>query len=250
MQQQQQLIVLTGLPGSGKSTFTAALTARRPEFVRVSQDVLRSRPRCEKLARSTLAAGGSAVIDRTNIDAKQRGHWLKIASNSGRAVRVTAIYCQIDPNACIDRIRKRTEHETNPSPAVVNVMKNRVRAPQEAEGFAEVLVVASDMDIAALVERFGGVAAAGHVLGGGGGEATTGAPAGGGAAAMPAGRGAAAIDLTAARYSFTRAAGPEAAAAPAAPEAAAPPAAAVVGGGSSKRRRLSSFRLRDLSPGG
>ena len=241
MQQQQQLIVLSGLPGSGKSTFTAALTARRPEFVRVSQDALGTRPRCEKLARSTLAAGVSAVIDRTNIDAKQRGHWLKIASNSGRAVRVTAIYCQIDPNACIDRIRKRTEHETNPSPAVVNVMKNRVRAPQEAEGFPEVLVVASDMDIAALVERFGGVAAAGHVLGGGGGEATTGAPAGGGAAA---------IDLTASRYSFTRAAGPEAAAAPAAPEAAAPPAAAVVGGGSSKRRRLSSFRLRDLSPGG
>ena len=57
-------------------------------FVRVCQDLLKSRPKCEKATREALAAGRSAVIDRTNLDTKQREAWVAIAAAARSRTRI------------------------------------------------------------------------------------------------------------------------------------------------------------------
>ncbi|GMH77628.1 hypothetical protein TL16_g07475 [Triparma laevis f. inornata] len=72
-------LILIGIPGSGKSTFSSLLPP--PRFVTICQDALGNRKKCETLCRTTLTEKeGVPVIDRTNIDVKQRSHWYNIAA--------------------------------------------------------------------------------------------------------------------------------------------------------------------------
>ncbi len=68
--------------GSGKSTFARALVDHYPNWRRCKQDELGDRHAVLFAARTALLAGQNVVIDRTNIDAKQRRTWLELARDS------------------------------------------------------------------------------------------------------------------------------------------------------------------------
>ena len=69
----QLLVVLVGMPGSGKSTFAEELISQHPEcWRRISQDVLGSRQRCIQRAKAELREGHHVLIDRCNFDESQR----------------------------------------------------------------------------------------------------------------------------------------------------------------------------------
>jgi len=67
--QHQVVIILTGLIGSGKSTFALALQKHYPNFVRCNQDDLGDRRAVESKVRQALSQGKSVCVDRTNFDA-------------------------------------------------------------------------------------------------------------------------------------------------------------------------------------
>eukprot|EP00532_Pseudo-nitzschia_australis_P011584 CAMPEP_0168235872 /NCGR_PEP_ID=MMETSP0140_2-20121125/19172_1 /TAXON_ID=44445 /ORGANISM="Pseudo-nitzschia australis, Strain 10249 10 AB" /LENGTH=310 /DNA_ID=CAMNT_0008169043 /DNA_START=241 /DNA_END=1173 /DNA_ORIENTATION=- len=92
-QQQQHyepfMILLVGLPGSGKSTFAQSLVASVPEkFCRINQDELKSRPKCERKLKQVLSVSPSQqqrlcpIIDRCNFDAQQRATWYRLAEEA------------------------------------------------------------------------------------------------------------------------------------------------------------------------
>ena len=59
------MIVLVGVPGSGKRTFADMLVKGNPSrYVRMSQDKLKTRKKCERLCRGTLEKGKIPIIDR------------------------------------------------------------------------------------------------------------------------------------------------------------------------------------------
>jgi predicted kinase len=65
-----QVLVMVGIPGSGKSTIANELVAMGWE--RVNQDDLGSRRVCETRMEDALKRGKSVVVDRCNFDISQR----------------------------------------------------------------------------------------------------------------------------------------------------------------------------------
>jgi predicted kinase len=144
-----RLVVLVGLPGSGKSTFAEQFADAG--WAVVCQDVLGNRKACEEAADAALAAGRQVVVDRTNIDTTQRAHWLRIAHAHGIGPRgIVCVHLDPPPRECERRVLARTGHPTLPptpqSAGVVRSFRRALQRPSEAEGFARVLVVRSDAD--------------------------------------------------------------------------------------------------------
>jgi adenylate kinase family enzyme len=132
-QQQQQhrqqpqpfMIVLVGIPGCGKTTFTNQLVQTMPhKFVRISQDVLGSRHKCVALLRHILNANNNTnndnnnnllcpIIDRCNFDYKQRKTWYEIGKGYDNNLPIHVIVLDHVPiQVCISRVKQRQNHET------------------------------------------------------------------------------------------------------------------------------------------
>jgi predicted kinase len=144
-----RLVVLVGVPGSGKSTFAAQFA--EAGWAVVCQDVLGNRRACEEAAAAALAAGQHVLVDRTNIDAKQRAHWVRIAHEHGVDARgMMCVHFDTPPRECERRVLARTGHPTLPptrlSAVVVRKFQGELQRPREAEGFALVIVVRNNAD--------------------------------------------------------------------------------------------------------
>lgn len=149
--QPRRILVLTGLVGSGKSTFAECLTSHYPEvYKRASQDVLGSRGAVESYVLRQLHQGYDVLIDRTNVDAQQRAHWLKLAkqfqdSPTGCCVEVYSVYFATPYEECKSRLEVRTTHETLHSPheaiKVLNIFSRQLVVPQPREGFHKLISV-------------------------------------------------------------------------------------------------------------
>lgn len=143
MTKSQEVIILVGLPGSGKSTFAHLYASTH---TRVCQDELGSRNDCLNVMRLNLKAGKSIIIDRTNINKKQRAYFLDLAKELG--VPVHCIYLESKAEECIERIKMRKEHpnlnnatEHGKIVQVVNSFNKDLELPDEAEGFLTVNTV-------------------------------------------------------------------------------------------------------------
>ena len=111
----QELFILSGLPGSGKSTYAKWLKSDRGTFV-VSSDMIRLAlnagiyPRDDQdgdyamlepvvwsLVKQAvvmlLQAGHSLAIDATNLTKARRLYWQKVARSAVPDIRVTIVWC-------------------------------------------------------------------------------------------------------------------------------------------------------------
>lgn len=136
------VVILIGLPGSGKSTFAKALEQASPHrFVRINQDALGSRAKCENAMRKVLLGGNEngvvkcPIIDRCNFNATQRRHFLDIASQFH--VSVDAIFFECSAGECVSRCENRGDtHETikpGMGRKVVNIMRKQLELPDGEE---------------------------------------------------------------------------------------------------------------------
>ncbi|GJD08885.1 Transcription factor bHLH140 [Galdieria sulphuraria] len=74
------LLMLIGIPGSGKTTFAKKLEEKG--WCRVCQDELFTRQQCENYTITHLLQGKSIVIDRCNVTKEQRAIWINLAKNA------------------------------------------------------------------------------------------------------------------------------------------------------------------------
>ncbi|KAJ1672848.1 hypothetical protein EV182_006371, partial [Spiromyces aspiralis] len=105
-----QMLVLVGLPGCGKTSFSRRMVVHTKNWVIINQDEMGSRSHCEQSAAKHLKEGKNVVIDRSNFDEDQRKVWVKIGHDFG--CPVDALFFDIDVKVCKERVKARKGHPT------------------------------------------------------------------------------------------------------------------------------------------
>lgn len=150
------LLVLVGVPGSGKSTVAERLR-KEAGWAVVSQDVLGDRRACESATAKYLRQGRNVVVDRCNFDVRQRATWLQVGcavcGGPGGFVPMT-LRLATDLEECQQRTVSRTDHPTLNGPAsaaVINRFREDFVGPKAAESFAARYVARSPAEVELLL---------------------------------------------------------------------------------------------------
>lgn len=139
-----KIIIMSGFPGSGKSTF---IKNNYSDYNIINQDELGSKAKCIELAYNFLNKDKSIVVDRTNITRKQRKIWIDI-SKEYKLEPPILIFMDLDPKICYHRICKRENHPVlskNISLSrkwkIINKFIKYLEYPSLTEGFKLVSIV-------------------------------------------------------------------------------------------------------------
>ncbi|WVF68455.1 hypothetical protein IAT40_003221 [Kwoniella sp. CBS 6097] len=165
--QPQIMLVLVGLPGSGKTTFAEALVASTETFgqdqghgygddhdqlsaddpmrrwVRASQDDAQSRRRqeCEARVRWALGEGCNVIVDRVGFDPIQRSHFISIADSMTPRPLVYCLTLSVSHPTLESRLFSRTSHPTIPDAEtglrVLRQMESQFQPPSSLPGQGE-----------------------------------------------------------------------------------------------------------------
>ncbi|OMJ12867.1 Transcription factor [Smittium culicis] len=105
-----QLLVLSGLPCSGKTVFTSALTHFFKDWVRVSRDDNSPKSKCVQDAKEALLSGKNVVVDAVNYNEAERNIYVKMALSI--YIPVDSLFFDSPCKICKTRVSKRTHHHT------------------------------------------------------------------------------------------------------------------------------------------
>lgn len=125
-----QLVLFSGLQGSGKSTFYQRRFA--DTHIRINMDMLKTRHRETLIFDACIAAKQPIVIDNTNPTPEERLRYI----TPGRAAgfRIVGYYFQSRVEDCKQRNQERPSDRIVPLPGLLGTYK-RLVLPTLAEGF-------------------------------------------------------------------------------------------------------------------
>ncbi|MEQ8172632.1 MAG: ATP-binding protein [Candidatus Eremiobacterota bacterium] len=148
----QEIIILTGFPGSGKTTYCRE---KLPDYIRISlYDLIRMVGGNKKVAKKlelkcierTLDMGFNVVIDRANITGRRRKKIIDFARKKN--VHVKAVWFSVEEHIWQERNKRRKSAEKESSPRVseqeIEAMKKEFEEPSLNEGFDELVIVKGD----------------------------------------------------------------------------------------------------------
>jgi predicted kinase len=134
-----QLIIFTGLQGSGKTSYFNAHFAGTHEHV--SRDLLRTAEREAALVSECIRSGRSFVIDNTNATRIARAPLIQQAKAAG--FEVQAYFFDTPVRTAIGRNNHRKDKKPVPVPAILRTAKYLER-PTLDEGFDEIRTITAE----------------------------------------------------------------------------------------------------------
>ncbi|XP_030369490.1 uncharacterized protein F21D5.5 [Scaptodrosophila lebanonensis] len=148
-----EMIIMVGLPGSGKSHFCETFLVSRGYKI-ANADTLGSTQACLKACRRFLEAGQSCVVDNTNVDAASRQKFLQLAAEMKiecRCFVMNLTVSQAKHNIVFRELSDTSHSKINDM--VFNMMKKKYKTPTLEEGFSKIYKInfvpkfASDKDM-------------------------------------------------------------------------------------------------------
>ena len=147
-----KVIMLIGVPGSGKTTFAHNLSLEKGYKV-ISSDVIRQTfpgikennvfPTVYEMCVNELRNGRDIILDATNITPKVRKRAWDALDAFGVKYDKVAYYFITDPNKCMERvaIRNTLPNERYLPVEVIKGYGEKIIAPAIEEGFKEIIVI-------------------------------------------------------------------------------------------------------------
>lgn len=154
---QPYILLLVGIPGSGKTSLSKSLMKARPyKYTQINQDKLGNRQNCIDKTRELLHQNKNnnnnevinkiPIIDRCNVDKKQRKYFIDIANDFNIPIDCVVFMYPVD--VCVKRCLSRIGHETigknDDAEKIVNNMAKLFIPPwidKKKEGFRNIKVV-------------------------------------------------------------------------------------------------------------
>ena len=148
-----KLIILVGIPGSGKSTYAKDYIKKNPDTLHLSSDKIREElwgsesvqgdpsevfSIMQSRAVEALKNGTDVIYDATNINRKDRSHIIDICPRFAQ-IEARIIWASIETCIRRDAERKRTVGKS-----VIDMMLKRFQPPFYDEGFDDIKIILPD----------------------------------------------------------------------------------------------------------
>lgn len=151
------VMMMVGLPASGKSTFTKIIHDQIVNIERISQDEIRTKGACEDLfSKFTKSRETTVLLDRCNPNKEERKYWLSL--NTGSDKNVWCIFFDSNVEECRWRIKNRTDHPTvkpHQGERIVENVAGILEEPTLDEGFSHIERICSFKDANQLLLKIG-----------------------------------------------------------------------------------------------
>lgn len=131
-----EIIIFTGIPASGKTTFYQQKFAAT--HIHISLDILKTRFRENKMLMEAVDSGKSCVIDNTNISVSERKKYIEVGKRYG--YKIIGYYFRSSIDECRIRNDRRQGKKQVPEVALRNKAAHLER-PSMQEGFDELYYV-------------------------------------------------------------------------------------------------------------
>jgi predicted kinase len=127
-----EAVIFVGVQATGKTTFYKHRFFET--HIRISLDMLKTRPRETLLLKACLNAKQPFVIDNTNLTKANRQPYIELAKSFG--FRITGYYFPAVVKDVLARNKQRTGKAVIPVPGIFGSLK-RLQPPTLDEGFAK-----------------------------------------------------------------------------------------------------------------
>uniref|UniRef100_A0AC35U940 Bifunctional polynucleotide phosphatase/kinase n=1 Tax=Rhabditophanes sp. KR3021 TaxID=114890 RepID=A0AC35U940_9BILA len=139
----QEMVILVGLPASGKSTL-AKKWENKYNYGVINRDTLNTQVKCLTIANQMIEEGRSVVIDNTNMNAVSREKYIDLAKTHKISIRcfhfnLTPEHC-IHNNAFRQRIGTDRAHD-RVDKNVIWRLQRTYEKPELDEGFESIVTV-------------------------------------------------------------------------------------------------------------